>query len=409
MRQLTALPSRQYETAYHLEEGFFHKLIVTLEQSNMGPPALSLAAAAIVDGLTALIAGPPVAAAVVVGQSADALILHRLARSGISFGPLKIQWLVLALGRTAVAALLSFGLRLLGVKPRTSSLDVWLGLAAQVAGMLLVLRGYHAEPARLNVGTIELAVPALKPGTAVRLLHVADVHVERYGVRERALVELARAAKPDAILFSGDFLNLSYVRDARALQDARQLWQTLCTLAPVYAVTGSPPVDPPDIVARLLSGLPVRWLRDESELLVLQRNRIRIVGLTCTHNPVADGDTLRRVMASTANAAGADAAFTVLLYHAPDLAPQASRLGSIDLHLAGHTHGGQVRLPGYGALVTASLYYKSLEMGLYQLADMLLFVSRGVGLEGKGAPRVRFNCPPEIKLFVLSGPERDKP
>jgi len=48
-------------------------------------------------------------------------------------------------------------------------------------------------------------------------------------------------------------------------------------------------------------------------------------------------------------------------------------------------------------------------MGLYQLRDMLLFVSRGVGLEGKGAPRVRFNCRPQLKLFILHGPAQDIP
>ncbi|MCA1553353.1 MAG: metallophosphoesterase, partial [Chloroflexi bacterium] len=95
--------------------------------------------------------------------------------------------------------------------------------------------------------------------------------------------------------------------------------------------------------------------------------------------------------------------FTILLYHSPDLAPQAAALGTIDLQLAGHTHGGQVRLPFYGALLTSSLYGKQLEMGLYQLRDMLLYVSRGVGLEGMGAPRARFRCRPEVTLITLRG------
>src|SRR5205085_179758 len=119
--------------------------------------------------------------------------------------------------------------------------------------------------AQLGTGTVELGVPALSPHSQVRLLHVADVHVERYGVRERALVKLARESMPHAILFTGDFLNLSYVRDARALHDARALWSTLATVAPVFAVSGSPPVDPPDVLERLLAGLAVRWLRDETE------------------------------------------------------------------------------------------------------------------------------------------------
>ena len=112
-------------------------------------------------------------------------------------------------------------------------------------------------------------------------------------------------------------------------------------------------------------------------------------------------------MAQRTETGGGMPPFTILLFHSPDLAPQAAELGVIDLHLAGHTHGGQVRVPVYGALVTSSLYFKALEMGLYQLHDMLLFVSRGVGLEGKGAPRVRFNCRPQLKLFILRGPAQD--
>jgi len=62
---------------------------------------------------------------------------------------------------------------------------------------------------------------------------VADVHVERFGVREQALIDLGKDARPDAILFSGDFLNLSYVHDARALADARTLWAALSAIAPL--------------------------------------------------------------------------------------------------------------------------------------------------------------------------------
>jgi uncharacterized protein len=212
-------------------------------------------------------------------------------------------------------------------------------------------------------------------------------------------------------LFSGDFLNLSYVYDAVALRDARTLWTALSRIAPVFAVSGSPPVDPHTVVAQILHGLPVRWLRDEVDYAELCESRVCIAGVTCTHEPAADGATLRKLMAAEAlqQTAGQERAqpFTILLYHSPDLAPQAAELGVIDLHLAGHTHGGQVRVPGFGALITSSLYVKALEMGLYQLRDMLLFVSRGVGLEGKGAPRMRLNCPPQLMLFVLLNPGRD--
>jgi predicted MPP superfamily phosphohydrolase len=82
--------------------------------------------------------------------------------------------------------------------------------------------------------------------------------------------------------------------------------------------------------------------------------------------------------------------------------PAAVEAG-VDLYLAGHTHGGQLRLPFFGAIVTASIYGKRYEMGAYRQGDTLLYVSRGVGMEGKGAPRARFLCPPEVVLCTLMG------
>ncbi len=90
---------------------------------------------------------------------------------------------------------------------------------------------------------------------------------------------------------------------------------------------------------------------------------------------------------------------TVLLNHTPDLIEAAARQ-RLDLYVAGHTHGGQIRLPGYGALVTFSAYGKRYEAGYYRMAATNLYVSRGLGMEGSGnAPRVRFLCSPEIVVL----------
>ncbi len=73
----------------------------------------------------------------------------------------------------------------------------------------------------------------------------------------------------------------------------------------------------------------------------------------------------------------------------------------MDLYLSGHTHGGQVRLPFYGAVFTASYYGKKYEMGQYQLGPATLYVSRGIGMAGGLIPRVRLLCPPELVLVEL--------
>jgi hypothetical protein len=82
--------------------------------------------------------------------------------------------------------------------------------------------------------------------------------------------------------------------------------------------------------------------------------------------------------------------------------PEAAALG-VDLYLAGHTHGGQWRLPGFGAILTSSRYWKRYEAGLYCQGKTHMYVSRGLGLEGFGAPRARFFCPPEVVNVAFGG------
>ena len=78
------------------------------------------------------------------------------------------------------------------------------------------------------------------------------------------LTQAIAAAKPDLILFSGDFLNLSYLHDPRAWEAARAVLRELQAPLGVFAVTGSPAVDLPEVVPLVLEGLThVRWLRDE--------------------------------------------------------------------------------------------------------------------------------------------------
>jgi predicted MPP superfamily phosphohydrolase len=105
-------------------------------------------------------------------------------------------------------------------------------------------------------------------------------------------------------------------------------------------------------------------------------------------------------MIQTLNGSGLET-FRIFLYHTPDLAPEAAQAG-MDLQLSGHTHGGQLRIPFYGALYAASLYGKAFESGRREIGNLTLYVSRGIGLEGGGAPRMRFNCPPEIVLWEIS-------
>ncbi len=310
--------------------------------------------------------------------ASDWLLLAWLPLAGKSFGPAQSPTLLLAALRLFPAAL-----------PMP-----W-NIAAQFVGSALVVYGFWIEPHHIRVTRQSLHSTKWQTGAPpLRVLHLGDLHVERTTGRERQLIDLAHALQPDLILFSGDFLCLSNVRDPKAWDDARTILRQLTAPLGTFVVSGSPPVDPPDVVARLVEGLNIRWLRDEKITLNYAGQPIELVGITCTHKPFADRETLARVLD------GDSQNLRILLYHSPDLAPDAAALG-IDLQLSGHTHGGQVRLPFFGALYTSSLYYKRYESGRRQVGGMTLYVTRGIGMEGKGAPRVRFLCPPEIILWDI--------
>jgi hypothetical protein len=311
----------------------------------------------------------------------DWALLEALPWARKSFGPAKPTTLLLAVLRLPFALL-----------PYP-----W-AFIAQAAGTALTVYSFWIEPHRLTVTHQTLVSPKLNPDAPpVRLLHLGDLHIERITQRERDLNQLIRSLRPDVIVFSGDFLNLSYLHDSLAQAECRAVLREWSAPLGVYAVTGSPAVDQDDVVSKVLEGMPIRWLRDEALTLDHAGQRIDLVGMACTHKPFVDRPRLEAILNGAARRN-----FTLLAYHSPDLAPEAAEAG-VDLQLSGHTHAGQVRLPFYGALISGSLYGKELEAGRKEVNGLTVYVSRGIGLEGKGAPRVRFLCPPEIILWELRG------
>ena len=329
----------------------------------------------------------------------DALLLRSLPARGVSYGPWQSQLFALAIPRTAAALACVLVTLLLG--------SVWGFLALiglQLLGSAALAYGTMVEPFRLElthltVETDRLAVDD-KP---IRILHISDLHVERLTRREEKLLATLKDARADIILITGDYLNLSYVRDSQAQAEVSYLLAQMSAPYGVYAILGSPPVDERDVIRPLFDDLPVQLLVNESLVVELDGGRrLALLGLDCSHHLATDAMALDRVVSTSPNGMP-----NVLLYHAPDLMPQAAG-HSIDLYLCGHTHGGQVRLPVIGAILTSSQLGKTYEMGLYREGSTHMYVSRGVGLEGLSAPRVRFLAPPEITLIIIQGPSAEK-
>jgi len=309
----------------------------------------------------------------------DWLLLWWLPHTGRSFGPIGPQLFVLSGPRVGAAVL---GM-LMGLLNPAVGLGTFIIL--QLAGTLFYLWGMVKEPFALNMTSRTIESPYLPLAAApIRLLHLSDFHVERLTRREAHVLELIEEAKPDLIVITGDYLNLSYVDEPTAREEVRKVLAKIDAPYGVYATLGSPPVDPRNTTPSLFDGLDnIRLLRDEVAVLDLGEGRtLSLLGMDCEHDLDIDAEAFKRLVELPP-----PDSTRILLYHSPELMPQVQHY-PVDLYLA---------------IITSSVLGKRYEMGPYVENDTTLYISRGIGLEGLSAPRMRLFCPPEIILFSLKG------
>ena len=357
--------------------------VVIVLATTAGLPGLWAAGHAVV--------GLALAAGYLLFVALDGALLAALPRWHLSFGPVQPPLLALAVVRwlaSLAAALVSLWL------PPAWPLAAMGGVHLLLSG--LAVYGCVVEPFRLTLTRLEVSNPKLSGlPRPLRLLHLSDLHMERPTPRDERVLALAAELAPDLILLTGDYLNLSYTEDDAAIAHARRWLSRLHAPLGVYAVLGTPEVDVRRRADDVFADTGVRLLGNEIVGVAVGGQQIALVGVTCERDLSVDRCGLEAALRQVPQGA-----FSILLYHMPDLMPEAAARG-IDLYLTGHTHGGQWRLPGYGAVITSSAFGKRYEMGLYVEGQTHLYVSRGLGLEGLAAPRARFLCPPEAVLVTL--------
>lgn len=208
------------------------------------------------------------------------------------------------------------------------------------------------------------------------------------GLERRALREVARLA-PDLIVITGDYVAGPFFDARPAEAAARAFLSRLRAIAPVVVVPGHS--EGPTERLRVFAGLDLVELDDTERVFELRGRRVRVVGLDPFH--VHDPVLPSRKRAGEA---------LLVLSHVPDV-PRLLDGHGVDLHLAGHTHGGQVVVPFVGPPVTLSALPRRYARGLHRLGDHWINVCAGLGMEGNHAPRIRLVCPPEICLLTLAG------
>ena len=219
-----------------------------------------------------------------------------------------------------------------------------------------------------------------------RLLWISDIHVDKIDGQTERILEILAPLTWDYGVFGGDSCFDHHVTE-KAAQRTGRIAAVLAAKAPAFAVLGNHDYEP---IVPVLNDAGVKVLLNENVLLERDGQKLCILGVDDCHYFKADDLDLA--------ARGVDPGLCkILLCHSPEIFKKAAELG-IDLYLCGHTHGGQIRLPGGFAPVTCAKVPKSLVRGLWAFNGMAGYTSGGAG--GSGAP-VRFNCPPEITLFTL--------
>lgn len=268
----------------------------------------------------------------------------------------------------SLGGLLSLGLKALGLKRR--------GVANALSPRLLVR---------------ELAVNGLPSAfDGLRLLFMSDLHIDGLAGLTEAVLALIGGLEYDLCLLGGDyrFLTRGPLRASR-----RQMARLLAGLTPGLATVG--------ILGNHDFAEEADWLRGRGVIMLVNQalrlerggGELWLAGVDDPHYYGADD-------LAGALADAPPGACKVLLAHSPELYAEAAAAG-VGLYLCGHTHAGQIRLPGLGAPVVNANCARRYCAGLWSHGAMIGYTSPGLGAT---MVPVRYHCPPEAALFTLRRP-----
>ena len=239
-----------------------------------------------------------------------------------------------------------------------------------------------------------LVSPALPPAfDGLRIVELADLHGRVFGRGSRRLLAAVRRAEPDLICIDGDLFD-----EHTDLAMLPPLLRGLCAIAPVYYVTGNHEWRVPGLrgILAQMRACGVTVLQDDWRVLRRGEDALIVAGTDDPCGP-AERKTPAELIADIRAEAG-EAAFLLLLAHRNDQLPQWSALG-VQAVLAGHCHGGVVRLPFVGGLFgTDRRLFPAWDAGLYRQGETAMYVSRGLGYTNV---HFRLFNRPEVAMIVL--------
>lgn len=261
------------------------------------------------------------------------------------------------------------------------------------------------EPNHPELVRIDMPLPRLPAAfDGFTIAQLSDFHYDQVFsvVPIRRAIEIVNRLHPDLVVLTGDFVTVPVFafhdrrRFASIAEPCAKLLSQLRSRLGAIAVLGNHDVhSDPELVTAALESHGIQVLRDRSQAFERNGRRLWFCGLDSLEaNPNIE-QALLGVPKDEA---------LVLLVHEPDFVDQASR-HSIDLQLSGHSHGGQVWIPGIGA-PWLPRYGRKYPRGRYTVRALPLYTNIGLGTIRLP---LRLNCRPEVTLFTLRAGEANNP
>jgi predicted MPP superfamily phosphohydrolase len=227
------------------------------------------------------------------------------------------------------------------------------------------------------------ALPSLFDGYTI--LHISDMHVEMSEAAMQHLTELVDGMQYDLCVLTGDYRGKTFGPFEAALEGVASVRSHL--KQPIYGVLGNH--DTIQMVPAL-EAMGIRMLLNECEVITRGDQRIHLAGIDDAH--FFRVDNIEKAASQIPKEE-----FSILLSHTPEVYRQAAH-ANFSLMLSGHTHGGQLCLPGSIPIKLEAVLPRRMGAGAWHYHNMSGYTSVGAG---SSVLAVRLNCPPEITLHCL--------
>jgi predicted MPP superfamily phosphohydrolase len=260
---------------------------------------------------------------------------------------------------------------------------------------LVFIFGIFVFDSNTRIVTEEYPITSLKlPDSfnGYRIVQLSDLHGKSFGKDNSQLVAAVKEAKPDIIVITGDL-----IEDKNSGAWARILLTKLKEIAPVYFVTGNHEWASGGLVElfEIIKDCGVTALRNDYLMLTKGKDSIVLAGVD-DPNGFADQKTPKQLYSEIKSKQ--PAAYSILLAHRNNLLDTYAAIGA-DLVLTGHSHGGIIRLPFIGGIIsTDRSFISKYDAGFFIKDKTVMFVSRGLG-PFWNIPRFLNN--PEIAVLIL--------